>query len=62
MTLDCENIVREQKELRLLNQQLHTQVGALQNNSTQTEGDTKATQLHALDELIQKWIVEIKLS
>ena len=45
MTLDRENIVREQKELRLLTQQLQTQVGALQNNSTKIEVEPKAIRL-----------------
>ena len=46
------------------NQQLQTQVVALQNNSTQTEDDLESNRspsLHALNELIQKHIVEAKL-
>ena len=64
MILDHENIIREQEKLKLLNQQLQTQVAALQNNSTQIEGDPESNRslsLHALDELIEKRIVKVKL-
>ena len=64
MALDCKNIIREQDELKLLNQQLQTQVVTLQSNFTQTECDlesNKSSSLHALDELIQERIVEAKL-
>jgi len=41
MILDRDNILREQEELKLLNQQLQTQVVALQNKSTHVEGNTE---------------------
>ena len=59
--LDRENIIREQEELKLLNQQLQTQVVTLQNNSTQTNDEPESNRslsIRALDELIQNWIVE----
>ena len=64
MALNRENILQEQKKLRLLNQQLMAQVSALQNNPVQTEGDTKKSRypnLCTLEELIQKWIEEARL-
>ena len=64
MALDRKNLIREKEEQKLLNQQLQTQVTALQNNSTQTEGDPESNispNLHALDKVIQRWIVEAKL-
>ena len=43
MALDREDIIQEQEELKLLNiqlnQQLLSQVAALQNDSTETEGN-----------------------
>ena len=56
MALDCENILREQEEPKLLNQQRQTQVTAIQ-----TTQRIHGPNLHALDELIQKCIVEAKL-
>ena len=64
MTLDRDNILREQEGLKLLNQHPQTQVAALQNNSVRAEGDPesgRSLNLHALDELIWKRIVEAKL-
>jgi len=61
MTLDHDNILCEQEELKLFNQHLETQVASLQNNSARTEGNLESERppnLLALDELIQKWIVE----
>ena len=52
MALKHEDNIREQKKLKLLNQQLQTHVATLQNNSTQTEGDLESNRspnLHALD-------------
>jgi len=40
MVLDRERILQEQEKLRLLNQQLLTQVTALQNNPVRTKGDS----------------------
>ena len=42
MTLNHDNILREQEELKLLNQLIQTQVGALQNNSARTKGDPES--------------------
>ena len=64
MSHDHENIFRKQEELRILKQQLQTQVVALQNNSAQTKGDpeiNRSPDLYALDVLIQKRIVKVKM-
>ena len=64
MAHDRDNIFRELEELRLLNQQLEAPVAALESNSEQTEDDPESNRpfdLHTLDTLIQKWIVEAKL-
>jgi len=64
MILHRDNILREQKELKLLNQQLQAQIIALQNRFTQAEGDAKngaSSDLRVLEELIQKRIVKAKL-
>ena len=64
MILDRDNILHEQEELKQLNQQLQAQVAAPQNNSTRAEGEAEnsgSLDLHVLDELIQKWIMEAKL-
>ena len=62
MALDHEIILQEQEKLRLLNQQLQTQVVALQNNQDKRGGQgQRVSYLHALDELIQKRIGEAKL-
>ena len=61
MILDHDNILREQKELKLLNQQLQAQVFTLQNKSMRAEGDAEngvSPDLCVLEELIQKRIVE----
>ena len=63
MAPERENILREQEKLNQLNQ-LQTQVAALQNNSTRGEDDPEnrgSPSLHALDELIQKRIMEANL-
>jgi len=63
MTLNRENIFWKQEKLRLLNQQLQAQVTALQNNPPQTGGELENKRfpnLLALDERIQKRIVEAK--
>ena len=63
MALVRENIFQKQEKLRLLNQQLQTQVTALQNNPTQAGGElenNRSSNLLTLDELIQKRIVEAK--
>ena len=55
MTLDRESILRKQEELKLVNQQLQTQVTTLQNNSTQAGDDLESNRspnLHGLNELI----------
>ena len=63
MILDRDNVIREQEELKLLNQQLSAQVVALQNNSVrrQHRGPGGSANIHTLDELIQKWIIKEKL-
>jgi len=57
MMLDRDYILREQEELQ-------AQVVTFQNNSARTEDDTEdrgSLNLHVLDELIKKRIVEAKL-
>ena len=64
MILDRDNILREQEELKLLNQQLQAQVITLQNRSTRAEGNAEkdgSPDLRVLKELIQKQIMEAKL-
>ena len=60
MALDHNNILCEQEELKLLNQHLQIQVAALQNFArTEVNPESgRSPNLHALDELIQKRIVE----
>ena len=63
MVLDNENILWEHEKLKLLNQQLQTQVTTLQNNSAQIRGELENNRSHnlfALDEFIQKLIMEAK--
>ena len=55
MTLNLENNLQEQEKLKLLNQQLQTQVTTLLNNPTQTEGElenNRSIDLLALDKHI----------
>ena len=64
MDFNHENILLKQEKLRLLNQQLLTQVATLQNNPVQMEGDPEnimSPYLRTLDELIQKRIKEARL-
>ena len=63
MALVRKNIFQKQEKLRLLNQQLQTQVTAFLNNLARTRGkleNNRSPNLLALDELIQKQIVEAK--
>ena len=62
-TFDHENVIRKQKALRWLNDQLQAQITALQNNQSSAQSETRSEvsgspDLWVLDKLIQKWIVE----
>jgi len=64
--LDCESAIREQKALRRLNDQLHAQIVALQNNQPSMHSESQpedggSPDLRILDKLIWKRIVKAKL-